>query len=173
MSAYAKALGMPAISGALSVALLNGALVAGTMVLGAQIDRWHVTTVIVLSTTGGAIAVFALWGASVSLSTLCVFSVMYGFFAGAYSTCWSAIVKSIQRSNAAEDTGLVFGMFLAGRGIGNIVSGPLSDTLVQRTKASGQQNLGYSTEYGHLIIFVGVTALLSGASWVVRRFQIC
>lgn len=171
--AYAKSLDLPPISGSLTVALLNAALVAGTIIFGAQTDRLHVTTVIVLSTTGAGMAVLVLWGISVSLPTLCVFSIVYGFFAGAYSTCWSAIVKNIQRDNATADTGLVFGMFLAGRGIGNIASGPLSAVLLSQKNRLGQSDLAYSTEYGALIVFVGITTLTSGASWAARRFHLC
>lgn len=100
---------------------------------------------------------------------LCAFSIVYGFFAGAYSTAWSAMITAVQLSDPSADTGVVFGMFAAGRGIGNLASGPLNEALLASQLWVGQGWLGYGTGYSALMVFVGVTALASGASWVGRR----
>lgn len=163
--------GLPSITGPLTVALFNGTLVLGTIVLGAQIDRLHVTTVILISTLGAALSVFIVWGTSTALPVLCAFSIMYGFFAGAFSICWTGIVKEIQTSDTQADTGLIFGMFLAGRGVGNLASGPLSEALLAGTSSPDDVRLGFKTSYGKLIVFVGATALLSGLSFVCRRLK--
>ncbi len=146
-------------------------LVLGTIVLGAQIDRLHVTTVILISTLGAALSVLTVWGTSTALPVLCAFSIMYGFFAGAFSTCWTGIVKEIQTSDTQADTGLIFGMFLAGRGVGNLASGPLSEALLTGKPSYDDVRLGFKTSYGMLIVFVGVIALLSGLSFVGRRLK--
>lgn len=168
-TAYASKIGLPPIAGPLAVSLFNGTLVIGTIVLGAQADRLHVTTVILVTAVGAGLSVFLLWGFAVSLPMLCAFSIVYGFFAGAYSTAWSAMIMAVQESDPTADTGLVFGMFAAGRGIGNLASGPLNEALLASQLWRGHGWLGYDTGYGALMVFVGVTALASGASWVGKR----
>ena len=48
--------------------------------------------------------------------------------------------------------------------VGSVVSGPLSTALVNRGLAggAGDRQIGYETQYGWLIVFTGVTALLGG-----------
>ena len=162
-------IGLSSIAGPLTVALFNGMLVLGTIVLGAQIDKIHVTMVMLISALGAALSVLVVWGCSTSLPALCAFSMIYGFFAGAFSTCWTGIVKEIQARDIHADTGLVFGVFLAGRGVGNLASGPLSEALLAGRPWYKNVALGYGTGYGELIAFVGATALLSGMSRAGRR----
>lgn len=155
--------------GSLTVALFNAALVLGTILLGAQTDRSHVTDVILVSAVGASVSVFMLWGFSTALPTLCIFSIVYGFFAGAFSTSWTAIIRELRLIDSHADAGIMFGMFAAGRGIGNIVSGPISETLLATGSWQGFAELGYGTPFGGLIVFVGVTAMLSGSSWLGRK----
>ncbi|ERF77044.1 hypothetical protein EPUS_07950 [Endocarpon pusillum Z07020] len=124
LPSYASAIGLPQIAGPLTVSLFNGTLVLGTIVLGAQTDRLHVTTVILISAIGAACSVFILWGISISLPALCAFSIVYGFFAGAFSTSWSAIIQEIRDRHPDADAGMVFALLAAGRGVGNLASGP-------------------------------------------------
>lgn len=80
------------------------------------------------------------------------------------------MVKNIQTNVVAADTGLVFGMFLAGRGVGNLVSGPVSESLLaKKAWTQGEARLGYGTGYGSLMVFVGLTAFFGGISWAARR----
>lgn len=75
----------------------------------------------------------------------------------------------------------MFGLLAGGRGIGNVISGPLSAALIERGavgggSGGGGQELGwgqgwewgFSSEYGTLILFTGVTALLGGVGVVVE-----
>lgn len=79
------------------------------------------------------------------------------------------MITAVQKFDPSADTGLVFSMYAAGRGIGNLASGPLNQALVASQLWRGHGWLGYGTGYGALMVFVGVTALASGASWVGRR----
>ena len=67
------------------------------------------------------------------------------------------------------ELGMVFGLLAAGRGIGSVVSGPLSEALLSDQPWSRQARLGYETEYGPLIVFTGISAMFGGFSWVGRR----
>ena len=66
------------------------------------------------------------------------------------------------------DVGMLIGLLSAGRGIGAIVSGPLSEALLTLKPCQGDVGLGYGTGYGGLIVFTGITAALGGASILGR-----
>ena len=166
---YAQSLGLSSVSGTLIVTLINTASIFGVIVLGSLIDKLHVTTVIFISTVGATTSVLLCWGLATSLPTLCIFSLLYGLFAGGFSTTWTGIIKEVQKRERGADAGMVFGLLAAGRGIGSVISGPLSEALIGPKWWQGQASLGYGTGYGILIVFTGVTAALGGTSWVWRR----
>lgn len=166
---YAQSLGLSALSATLTVSLTNTASVFGAVAMGSLCDKMHVTSVILISTVGSSVAVLLFWGMSVSLPLLCVFSLLYGLFAGGFSATYTGIIKAVRRSEASADPGMIFGLLAAGRGVGSVVSGPLSQALLSSTPLHSEIKSGYGTEYGALIIFTGVTAALGGISWISKR----
>jgi hypothetical protein len=69
----------------------------------------------------------------------------------------------------------VFGLLAGGRGIGNVVSGPLS-TLLLRQGSVGDPHgsdgaTAYDSKYGALIIFTGITAIFGAWSWMWRHIS--
>ena len=75
----------------------------------------------------------------------------------------------VKRVDDRAEAGLVFGCIAAGRGIGSVVSGPLSAALLSRRPWAGEAVAGYGSKFGGLIVFTGVSAMLSGISFVGRR----
>jgi len=63
----------------------------------------------------------------------------------------------------------VFAFLAAGRGLGNIVSGPLSTALVKGLPWQGQAVGAYGSGYGPLVAFTGVTALIGGGSYLWKK----
>lgn len=57
---------------------------------------------------------------------------------------------------------MVFAILVAGRGIGNVACGPLSEVLI-RAGEIGDKGL-YASEYGPLVLFTGISAALGGVS---------
>ncbi|KAI9757715.1 MAG: hypothetical protein M4579_003340 [Chaenotheca gracillima] len=175
---YARALGLNALTGSIMVSLINFASSIGAITVGILVDRLQVTTVILISSLGTAAAVFLCWGLAVSLPALCVFTLLYGLFAGGYSVTWSACVKDVQSdirdqgregdSGGSADLGIVMGLMAAGRGVGSVCSGPLSELLLSSMPWQGEAAKGYGTGYGALIVFTGASALLGGMSCVSR-----
>ncbi|KAJ5245714.1 hypothetical protein N7489_005810 [Penicillium chrysogenum] len=134
-----------------------------------------------LSSVGSALSVLLFWGMASSgsdssqtaIALLTIFSITYGFFAGGFSSTWSGVITQIKRdSSPSLDTGLVFGLLAGGRGIGNVISGPLSTVLLQSGSLRGSSglsgNTGYETQYGTLILFTGITAFFGAWSWIWR-----
>ncbi|CZR52230.1 related to monocarboxylate transporter 2 [Phialocephala subalpina] len=161
LPSYAASLNMPAYTGTLLLALLNLFSVFGAIGLGHLCDRHHVVIVILISTIGATISVFLFWGFGTGLPLLVLFVASYGFFAGGYSAIWTGMMKEVRKTSPETGMGTLMGVFAAGRGIGAVASGPLSEVLLSRVgggSVSGGKGWGFGTEYGVLIVFTGVSA---------------
>jgi MFS family permease len=66
--------------------LVNVASVFGCVAMGSLIDRLEVTQCFLVSTVGATLGTFLLWGMSVNLPVLYLFCVVYGLFAGSYTS---------------------------------------------------------------------------------------
>ena len=169
LPSYARSLGLTSISGTLTVSLFNTTSIFSQVILGLLSDRLHITTVILISTIGATMSVFLLWGFSTSLPLLCIFSLVYGLFAGGFTSTYTGSMKEVMRADDLAESGLVLGWLAAGRGIGSVLSGPLSEALLSERPWVGDALSGYGTGYGALIVFTGISAMLGGTSWVGRR----
>ncbi|KAK1455723.1 hypothetical protein CMEL01_04483 [Colletotrichum melonis] len=154
--------------------LINVTSIPGGIVMGSLGDHLRVTTVILISTIGSALAVFLFWGFSSQTALLAVFSITYGFFAGGFSSTWSGVLSELKAESPAVDTGFIFGLLAGGRGIGNVISGPLSVALLTGDGwIRDGKGWGYSGQYGGIILFTGVTAMLGGWGALGRVKCIC
>ncbi|KAI1877864.1 uncharacterized protein JN550_000046 [Neoarthrinium moseri] len=147
---------------ALTVLLVNIASTVGSVAMGSMTDRLHTTTCIIISTMGAAVGVFLLWGLSSSLPVLYVFCVVYGLFAGCWTTIWPAIMKEMTRQGEVTgqyvDPTMVFGWLCVGRGIGNIASGPLSGLLLTGGSTwVGRVSAGFGSGYAKFHMFIALT----------------
>lgn len=177
LPSYARsALGASGALSALTVLLLNVASVFGCVVMGGLIDRLDVTTCILISTLGATVGIFLLWGLASSLPVLYMFCVVYGLFAGSFTSAWPGIMKEVARRGDGDDGNarsadpvMVFAFLAAGRGVGNVASGPLSEVMVKGLPWYGKAAAGYGSGFGTLIVFTGVTALAGGGSFLWKR----
>ncbi|KAF4944702.1 hypothetical protein FSARC_14603 [Fusarium sarcochroum] len=168
-------------SAALTIVAINMASAFGNIAMGLMIDRLHVATCILISSAGTVIGTFLLWGLGNNLATLYVFCIIYGLFAGAYSATWAGIMSEMaSRTISSDQTDstnhgtvfdpiMIFGVLEAGRGIGNLLSGPLSEVLIQNEPWKERAFAGYGSGYGTLIVFTGITAFVGGGSFLWRR----
>jgi MFS family permease len=158
------------LAAAFTVIAINLSSVFGCIVMGSLIDRYHVTTCILVSTIGTTIGVFLLWGTSTNLPLLYVFCVVYGLFAGSFTTTWTGVIRFIRGEMESADSGMIFAFLAFGRGIGNMCSGPLSEQLIKDGHAwTHSSTLAYGTGYGPLITFTGISALVGGTSFIFRK----
>ncbi|KAI1375311.1 MFS general substrate transporter [Hypoxylon crocopeplum] len=167
LASYAAALGFPSITGPIFLALISLASVPGSLVIGLLNDAGlAATTVILISSLGSALPVFLLWGlGGHQVAVLVVFTLLYGFFAGGFSSTWSGILHEMKRRDSAIDTGLIFGMLLGGRGIGFVLSGPVGGALLETNRFKAEDFTGYATQYGPMIVYTGMTATLGAWGW--------
>ncbi|KAJ5422311.1 Major facilitator superfamily domain general substrate transporter [Penicillium cf. griseofulvum] len=173
--------GLSQNTGTMLVSLFNATSIIGGIALGVLCDRFSVTNIMLLSSVGSALSVLLFWGmvsssdsesSQTAIALLIIFSITYGFFAGGFSSTWSGVITQIKRDSSSPslDTGLIFGLLAGGRGIGNVISGPLSTVLLQSGSLgdSSGGNTGYETQYGTLILFTGITAIFGAWSWMWR-----
>ncbi|KAI1464230.1 MFS general substrate transporter [Daldinia caldariorum] len=167
LASYAHALGFPSVTGPIFLALISLASVPGSLLIGLLNDAGLApTTVILISSLGSAASVFLLWGlGGHQVAVLVVFTLMYGFFAGGFSSTWSGILQEMKRRDGAIDTALIFGMLLGGRGLGFVLSGPIGGALLEANRLKAQDFTGYATQYGPMVIYTGLTATLGAWGW--------
>ncbi|KYK57009.1 MFS monocarboxylate transporter [Drechmeria coniospora] len=175
---YARAIGAGSFSSALTILLVNVAAVFGCAAMGLLTDHFHVTTCLLISALGAAVGTFLIWGFATKLSVLFLFCVVYGLFAGSYTSAWTGIMRQISseplraRRNSAGgtfDPTMVIGVLSTGRGIGSVASGPLSQLLIKGMPWQGKALGAYGTGFGPLIAFTGATAAMSGVVFLWRR----
>lgn len=161
---------------ALTAILVNISATAGLVLMGHFSDKLHVTTCMLISAIGVATSALAIWGLASNLATLYVFCILYGLFAGCWPAIWPGIMKELAKKEGDGRGGSANPMVLThlcfGKGIGNVVSGPLSDVLIKGMPWQGKVMGGYGSGYGGLIVFTGVTGLLSGANFLLQHLKL-
>ena len=137
------------------------------------VDRYHVTVPILVSAIGQVIAAFVLWGLTNGQPMLYVFALAWGMFGGGFSATWSGYAATLQQKhpNVHHDTGLILAMMAAGRGIGAVISGPMSESLLGSGWRS-DAGFAYGTNYGILIVFAGVSAVFSAIACIGRPLKL-
>ncbi|KAF2661940.1 MFS general substrate transporter [Lophiostoma macrostomum CBS 122681] len=164
---FARSLGASNLESIVTIVLLNAAAFIGSLCMGAAVDRYDVTACILVSAAGSAFGVFLLWGLCTSLPLLYIFCLVYGAFAGCASSFWSGIMKETKERKRGADMGMIFAFLSAGKGVGNLCSGPLSEVLLRA--GTWKAGLAYGSQYGALISFTGVTAVIGGWAFLARR----
>lgn len=80
----------------------------------------------------------------------------------------AGFIKVVKGEDQSSDVGILIGVISAGRGIGAVVSGPLSGKLLSGSWKGGD-GLAYESVYGPLIVFTGITAAVGGVSFLGKR----
>ena len=167
LPSFASYMGMSSTTGALSVALLNLASCGGYMLQGRLVDRYHVSWAILVSTVGSTIAVFGFWGTGTHTATLYIFAILFGLFGAGYPGHWTGCASDMRRAFPNLSTGLVISLLCAGKGVGSVLAGPLSEKLLSM-KPWHDKGLAYGSSYGSIIIFTGVCVFVGGAGAIPR-----
>jgi predicted MFS family arabinose efflux permease len=160
LPSYATLIGLDATKGALLLTLMSISQVVGQFTFGYISDKTvPLNALIVVSSSIAAIVTLSLWGLARSLAPLACFAVVYGFFGAGYTAMWARMVTAI--SDAPSASQAMFGLFCFGKGVGNILTGPISAGLLKWSQSS--------TGYGHgmyqaVVIFTGVCLILSAGS---------
>jgi len=87
------------------------------------------------------------------------------------------MMAEVQKQEEGAPFGLLMGLWSAGRGLGAVVSGPVSEGLLRGGwrggVGRGKMGGGYGTKYGVLMVFTGASAFGGligvGSRWVGRK----
>ncbi|KAF2762356.1 MFS general substrate transporter [Pseudovirgaria hyperparasitica] len=156
--------GAPNFLSALTLMVLNICATLGCVIMGFMSDKLSTTMCVFISAVGTSVSVLLIWGLTTKLPQLYVFAILYGLFAGGYTSIYSGIMQTVTQKGEAAGYGpgdpiSLMGCLLLGRGIGNLISGPLSEALVKGAPWRGHAIGGYGSGYGPLIVFSGLTAI--------------
>ncbi|CDZ98726.1 Monocarboxylate transporter [Phaffia rhodozyma] len=157
---FASDLGLTTNSGTLCLSLMNAAACFGTILLGWLSDK-HLVLGILLSGIGSSLSAFFVWGFSLSLAPLLTFSIIFGFLGPSWSAMWPRFISAV--SVDPTETLILYAIFVSTRGLGNILSAPISTGLLtagQKGFASAKGAYGLS-DYAPLILFTGATMMVS------------
>ncbi|KAJ5682119.1 uncharacterized protein N7477_002059 [Penicillium maclennaniae] len=143
---YARSLGASEFMSSLTVTLFNLTSVFSCVVVGFLSDRYHITTCILVLTHT-------------------VYSLVDTRQRG------QAFPTRSSEKNPEADATVIFPFMETGRGIGNLVSGPLSEVLLKADHWKGRAWGAYGSGFGTLVVCTGATALVGGISVVARQMK--
>ena len=138
---------------------------------GVLVDRFHVTVAIAVASLGSMLSILVFWGLTQSQAMLYVFAILWGLSGGGYAACWSGCAKAMRGSCNNLDTGLVISLMCTGKGIASVIGGPLSEQLLGVGDWQGAR-FAYGSQYGALIVFAGITAMLGGVACAGRLLKV-
>lgn len=170
--AYALSVGLSTTDGTLAISLINAATVVGAILMGVMSDRYHPTTAMLVSSIGTVVAIFIFWSFAIHEALFFLFAIFYGVFAGGFSSTWAGCAKPLRQRYPGTETGMVIAIFSAGKGVGSVISGPLSETLVAADQWRDKAAFAFGSGYGLIFVFTGVTAAFTGTVWCWRRFKL-
>ncbi|EXJ74679.1 uncharacterized protein A1O5_01372 [Cladophialophora psammophila CBS 110553] len=160
---YASTIGLSSRQGSLLLAIMCVSQVLGQFSFGYLSDRrLSVTVLCFASTLVPAAAVFALWGLARTFAMLSAFGLIYGFFGAGYTALWARMGMGVTAD--ATSAFAVFGLFNFGKGIGNVLAGPISANMLFKHINVGRYGVG---KYEALVLFTGSCMLASAVSIAV------
>lgn len=165
LPSYVSSLGLSGKSGALLLALMSVCQVCGQFVFGSLSDHKIPLNVLAcLSTIVATVACLTLWRLAESLPLLVMFAIVYGFFGTGYTAIWGRMSTSITGDSTAAP--MVFCLLNFGKGIGNVLAGPIGGTLVASSRSTG---ISSAMAYQWVIVFSGV-CMFASASTICLRY---
>ncbi|KAI1746632.1 major facilitator superfamily domain-containing protein [Xylaria castorea] len=161
LPSYASSLRLGGKSGALLVALMSASQVGGQFTFGLLSDRKVSLSILAcLSPMVAAITCLTLWRLAQSLPVLIVFAIVYGFFAAGFTAIWARMSTAI--TDDVTSGPFVFCLLNFGKGIGNVLAGPIGGSLVSASKSTG------TPSYQWVILFTGVSMFASAFTIFLR-----
>jgi len=129
LPSYATSLSYTPTTGALLLALFYFSQIFGQILIGYVSDnRVSVEILADFAPAVSAIAILTLWGLAHPLPPLIILSLVYEFFGGGYIVLWGKMGMEVTSGPAGRL--VTFGSFAFLKGVGNVITGPISASLV-------------------------------------------
>jgi len=166
LPSYAADLQISSLQSTLLLSFLNLSTTLGQSLSGHLSDKLGSTLPFFLSTFVAGLSICIIWGLSKSFVPLFIFSMVYGISAGGYSVLYPKFAWEVAADDPHTQLFMV-GFLYFERGIGNVLSGPISSLLI----GSRQQVHSYAiSKYEAMVLFTGLTMSASCVS-IVGRFM--
>ncbi|WRT70597.1 uncharacterized protein IL334_007595 [Kwoniella shivajii] len=162
LPSYVDELGLKNPDGTALIAILNASSVLGNGLLGYLSDKLSLRWTISISCVGSAMACAFLWGFGTNNGVLITFAIIYGLLGPSFTTLWTKMVGLVSKDDPVV-TGLTYSMFAFMRGVGNMSSGPISESLLKIGVLKGATGAYGFHNYGILLVYTAVTILVGGA----------
>ncbi|KAI1040100.1 hypothetical protein LB505_011326 [Fusarium chuoi] len=171
LPSFATSLDLGERSGPILLAVMSVSQVAGQFVFGYLSDRKVPLDVLACSSTlVAAVTTLTLWRLGESFPVLIVFTLLYGFFGAGFTAIWARMSTTITDDATAGP--IVFGLLNFGKGVGNVLAGPIGGLLVHNSSAlqhSSAANLLMPSSYQWVIIFTGCCMFASTSTILLRH----
>lgn len=159
LPSFATSIGLSATKGALLVALMSIAQVAGQFTFGFLSDGKIPLNTLILSSALIPVTSLTLWGLARSLPLLIFFALTYGFFGYGYLSMPVRMGTAVTSEPTAAL--VMFAIFFFGQRIGNVLAGPVSWGLL----VGAVNSAGYgASKCKTLAAFTGCTMVISATS---------
>ena len=162
LPSYANGLGYSPAVGALLLALFSFMQVFGQISCGYLSDhRVSVEMLAFVFPLISGITILTLWGLARSLTPLVVFSLLYGFWGGGYVVLWAKMGSELSDNSTVALT--TFGIFAFLKGVGNVVTGPVSAELIRPQTTLEDYGVG---RYKWIVSYSGVCMFVCSITMV-------
>ncbi|KAF1987367.1 MFS transporter, MCP family, solute carrier family 16, member 10, variant [Aulographum hederae CBS 113979] len=160
LPSYATSIGLSSTQGALLLAIMSIAQVLGQTTFGYLSDRkLPINILLILSTAMSSIAVFVCWGFAHTFGLLILFSMVYGYFGAGYVAMWARMGTAVSSEPTAAFA--AFGLFNLGKGVGNVLTGPISGYLIGDVS---NEHRYAAMKFEGTVLFAGTCMLVSGST---------
>ncbi|KAI0775424.1 MFS general substrate transporter [Irpex lacteus] len=167
---FASSLDISPSQSSLALTLISVATIFAGTTMGWLSDRFDIWVLAIASLVGTCLATFIVWGIlSSSLAGILAYGVIYGLTAGGWSSLWSGFVNPVAKEDPSLSTTL-FSFMLATRGIGNILTTPISTALQGHGRVSDdmtQARTGFSVAGGQFKAMIAYAGACFAAATVV------
>ncbi|KAK5058791.1 hypothetical protein LTR84_011055 [Exophiala bonariae] len=157
LPSYTTILGYSTSKGAMVLAVANIAQIVGEISFGRLSDKFSVHMLATISATVACGSTFILWSLADSLAYVIAFAFVFGAFASGFIALWPRMGTMF----AERDANMIYSFLSCGRGLGVIVSGPISSSLLKVGRSRGNDSTPAQT-FKALIVFVG-SCMAAGA----------
>ncbi|KAJ7474205.1 MFS general substrate transporter [Mycena latifolia] len=157
---FANELHISSSNSAVALAMLNAASMMGRLSMGYLSDKLNPWILALATLFASSVTTFILWGVlSHTFAGLLAFGIVYGSIAGGWTSLWTGFVRPLAKDDPVMSTSL-YSYFLLSRGVGNIMSTPISTKLyAQPHNVTGAvDKTGFDVGDGRfekMIIYVG------------------
>jgi MFS family permease len=157
LPSYAASLDLPSVQGALLLAIMSVAQVAGQFAFGYLSDKTLPVSILATSCcVMAAAAALIFWGLAKSLVFLILFSLLYGFFGFGFGTMRVAMGRAV-----SDDPSTIFAtyaIFVFLQGVGNVLVSPISAALISGNAVRERFAVG---RFDGVVILTGVSSVLA------------